>query len=159
MKRGEKNMFNELINCTELLEEKFAGWQITKGFNQYAQLAEFIAGEYDDSLTRAELEEAHPWMEALAEAQQDGLLEQAKRIRKKAREKGAAESPLDKKIRLEKAVQAELDRRTKVEKLAVQAISRCDFDAENGLLELLDDEILRSLLDDFAEASKAVDGR
>ena len=25
MKRGDKNMFNELINCTELLEEKFAG--------------------------------------------------------------------------------------------------------------------------------------
>ena len=41
MKRGEKNMFNELINCTELLEEKFAGWQITKGFNQYAQLVKY----------------------------------------------------------------------------------------------------------------------
>lgn len=152
-------MFNELINCTELLEEKFAGWQITKGFDQYAQLAEFLAGEYDDSLTRAELEEAHPWMEALTEAQQDGLLEQAKRIRKKNGKSKPAETPLDKKIRLEKAVQAELDRRTKIEKLAAQAISRCDFDAANDLLGLLDDEILRSLLDDFAESSKAVDGR
>ena len=152
-------MFNELINCTELLEEKFAGWQITKGFDQYAQLAEFLAGEYDDSLTRAELEEAHPWMEALTEAQQDGLLEQAKRIRKKNGKSKPAETPLDKKIRLEKAVQAELDRRTKIEKLAVQAISRCDFDTANELLGLFDNEILRSLLDDFAEVSKAVDGR
>ena len=152
-------MFNELIDCIELLQEEFEGEQIAKGFNQYVQLVEFVASEYDDSPTRAELRESHPWMEALTEAQQDGLLEQAKRIRKRNGKSEPAETPLDKKIRLEKAVQAELGRRTKVEKLAVQAISRCDFDAANDLLGLLDDEILRSLLDDFAEVSKAVDGR
>ena len=152
-------MFNELINCTELLHEEFEGRQISEGFNQYIQLAEFIADSYDDSLTTAELLDQHPWMETLTEAQQDGLLEQAKRIRKRNGKSEPAETPLDKKIRLEKAVQAELDRRTKVEKLAVQAISRCDFDTANELLGLLDNEILRSLLDDFAEVSKAVDGR
>ena len=152
-------MFNELINCTELLHEEFEGRQISEGFNQYIQLAEFIADSYDDSLTTAELLDQHPWLEAMTEAEQYGLLKQAKRIRKRNGKSEPAETPLDKKIRLEKAVQAELDRRTKVEKLAVQAISRCDFDTANELLGLLDNEILRSLLDDFAEVSKAVDGR
>lgn len=152
-------MFNELINCTELLHEEFEGRQISEGFNQYIQLAEFIADSYDDSLTTAELLDQHPWLEAMTEAEQYGLLKQAKRIRKRNGKSEPAETPLDKKIRLEKAVQAELDRRTKVEKLAVQAISRCDFDTANDLLGLLDDEILRSLLDDFAEVSRAVDGR
>lgn len=152
-------MFNELINCTELLHEEFEGRQISEGFNQYIQLAEFIADSYDDSLTTAELLDQHPWLEAMTEAEQYGLLKQAKRIRKRNGKSEPAETPLDKKIRLEKAVQAELDRRTKIEKLAVQAISRCDFDTANELLGLLDNEILRSLLDDFAEVSKAVDGR
>lgn len=152
-------MFNELINCTELLHEEFEGRQISEGFNQYIQLAEFIADSYDDSLTTAELLDQHPWLEAMTEAEQYGLLKQAKRICKRNGKSEPTETPLDKKIRLEKAVQAELDRRTKVEKLAVRAISRCDFDTANELMGLLDNEILRSLLDDFAEVSKAVDGR
>ncbi len=147
-------MFNELINCTELLHEEFEGRQISEGFNQYIQLAEFIADSYDDSLTTAELLDQHPWLEAMTEAEQYGLLKQAKRIRKRNGKSEPAETPLDKKIRLEKAVQAELDRRTKVEKLAVQAISRCDFDTANGLLAMLDDGKLRRLLDGFAEAGK-----
>lgn len=150
-------MFNELINCTELLEEKFAGWQITKGFDQYAQLAEFLAGEYDDSLTRAELEEAHPWMEALTEAQQDGLLEQAKRIRKKARKKESAENPPDRRLYLARRLQEELAWWMYINQGVKIALGRRQYDTAEVLLDIQDDVYVQNLVDEFAKAEKEAD--
>ncbi|MCI9101421.1 MAG: hypothetical protein HFH58_16635 [Lachnospiraceae bacterium] len=150
-------MFNELINCTELLEEKFAGWQITKGFNQYAQLAEFVASEYDDSLTRAELEEAHPWMGALTEAQQDGLLEQAKRIRKKAREKESAEIPPDRRLHLAQRLREELAWWVHIKQGIRIALDRRQYDTVGTLLDIQDDVYAQNLVDEFAKAEKKAD--
>lgn len=147
-------MAKELINCLDLLHEKFAGEQINRGFKQYIELAEFIARNYDDSLTRAELEDRYPWIRFMTEVEQEGLLERAKRIRRRDRRKGLAENPTAWKIKIEKAIQAELDRRTEIEKQAVTAISACDFKRANELISSLDDGILKGLMHEFESVSR-----
>lgn len=150
-------MFNELINCTELLQKEFEGWQIARCFGNHIQTAEYIAGRHDDSLTRAELLKDQPWLDVLTGEELDGLLEQAKRIRRKARKKESVESPPDRRLYLARRLQEELARWMYINQGVKIALGRRQYDTAEALLDILDDVYAQNLVDEFTRAEKEAD--